>query len=104
MSILRLKELLAEKGFSSKYLAEKVGVTPATISNINNGNHFPKEELLVNIAKVLDVEVRDLFKSNRKLSGRPIYVEQNGKYTKVGELKLDRLDEGSVPGPDDKKE
>lgn len=92
MSTLRLKELLAEKGYSSKYLAEKVEVTPATISNINNGNHFPKEELLIKIAEVLGVEVRDLFKTNTKLSGSPIYIEKDGKYIKVGELKLDPLD------------
>lgn len=92
MSTLRLKELLVEKGFSSKYLAEKVEVTPATISNINNGNHFPKEELLIKIAEVLGVEVRDLFKTSNKLSGSPIYIEQDGKYIKVGELKLDSLD------------
>lgn len=98
MSVLRLKEVLAEKGISSKSLAEQVNVTPATISNINNGNHFPKEELLVKIAEVLQVEVRDLFRSNKKISGRPIYVEQDGKFVKIGELKLDRLDEGSVAG------
>ncbi|MEO2061937.1 MAG: helix-turn-helix transcriptional regulator [Christiangramia sp.] len=98
MSILRLGELLDQKGFSGKYLAEQVDVTPATISNIKKGNHFPKEDLLIKIAEVLGVEVRDLFKTNRKLSGQPIYVEQDGKYIKVGELKLDRLDEGSVAG------
>ena len=101
MSILRLKEVLKEKGYSSKSLAEKVGVTPATISNINNGNHFPKEELLVNIAGVLEVEVRDLFKTNKKLSGEPIYIERNGEFVKIGELDLKRLDEGSVANLDE---
>lgn len=101
MSVLRLKEVLKEKGLSSKYLAEKVGVTPATISNINNGNHFPKEELLVNIARVLDIEVRELFKTSKKLSGEPIYIEKNGSYIKIGELDLKRLDEGSVVGSDE---
>lgn len=95
MSILRLKDVLVEKGISSKYLAEQTGVTPATISNINNGNHFPKEELLIKIAKVLGVEVRYLFKTNKKLSGEPIYIKRNESYIRIGELDLKRFNENS---------
>ncbi|WP_298427382.1 helix-turn-helix transcriptional regulator [uncultured Kordia sp.] len=61
MNILRLKEVLKEKEITGKDLAEKVGVTPASISNIVQGNSFPKPELLVKIAKTLDVDIRDLF-------------------------------------------
>ncbi|WP_157207775.1 helix-turn-helix domain-containing protein [Mariniflexile maritimum] len=35
MEVLRLKELLKEKCVSGKELAEKVNVTPASISNIS---------------------------------------------------------------------
>lgn len=65
MSILRLKELLKEKEMSGKTLAEKVQVTPASISNIVQGNSFPKPELLVNIAAVLDIDIKDLFYSTK---------------------------------------
>jgi len=61
MNILRLKELLKQKELSGKDLAEKVGVTPASISNIVQGNSFPKPELLLKIADTLDVDIRDLF-------------------------------------------
>lgn len=88
MSVLRLKDLLSEKGISSKYLSEQVGVTPATISNINNGHHFPKEELLLKIAKVLDVDIRDLFLTTKKTTGQSIFIEKEGEYIKIGELKL----------------
>lgn len=94
MSILRLKEILAEKGISSKTLSEEVGVTPATISNINNGNHFPKEELLVKIAKILDVDVKDLFRSSQESNKKPIFIEMDGKYVKVGEINLDKINKG----------
>lgn len=89
MSILRLKDILAEKGISSKYLSEKVGVTPATISNINNGNHFPKQDLLLKLAEVLQVDVKDLFHSTKTKPQEPIYIEKDGKYIKIGELKPD---------------
>jgi len=101
MGLLRVKELLAEKGISGKLLAEKIGVTPATVSNINNGNHFPKEELLVKISQVLECEVRDLFISKATNSGKSIFIEENGKYIKIGEIKPERLDEGSVAGSDE---
>lgn len=65
MNVLRLKEVLKEKGISGKGLSEKVGVTQATISNISNGNHFPKPDLLLQIAKTLDVDIKDLFNSTK---------------------------------------
>jgi transcriptional regulator with XRE-family HTH domain len=65
MSVLRLKEILKEKEMSGKGLAEIVGVTQATISNISNGNHFPKPDLLLKIAETLDVDVKDLFNSTK---------------------------------------
>lgn len=93
MSLLRIKELLAEKNISSKNLSERVGVTPATISNINNGNHFPKEDLLLKIAKELDVDVKDLFLSTKETNTRPIFIEEKGNYIKVGEIRLDKIKE-----------
>ncbi|MGY0427080.1 MAG: helix-turn-helix transcriptional regulator [Polaribacter sp.] len=65
MSVLRLKEVLKEKGISGKGLAETVGVTQATISNISNGNHFPKPDLLLKIAETLDIDIKDLFNSTK---------------------------------------
>ncbi|WP_114902897.1 helix-turn-helix domain-containing protein [Kordia sp. SMS9] len=61
MNILRLKEVLKEKQMTGKDLAEKVDVTPASISNIVQGNSFPKPELLLKIAQTLDVDIRELF-------------------------------------------
>jgi transcriptional regulator with XRE-family HTH domain len=61
MNILRLREVLKEKGMSGKDLAEKVEVTPASISNIVQGNSFPKPELLLKIAQTLDLDIRELF-------------------------------------------
>lgn len=89
MSELRIKDLLAELGKTSKWLASETGVTPATISNINKGVHFPNKDLLFKIAEVLDVDIKDLFhstKSNEENS-RPIFIEENGKYIKIGEIK-----------------
>lgn len=73
--MLRLKEILAEKGITGKELAANVkvskrdsegretkgSVSQNAISSIVNGTTFPKPELLSEIARVLDVDVRELF-------------------------------------------
>lgn len=65
MQLLKLKEVLKIKNISGKELAEKTGVTPASISNIVSGHSFPKPELLYKIAQILDVDVKDLFHSTK---------------------------------------
>ena len=87
MSILRLKEILSEKGIKGKELALKVNVTQASISNIVNGNSFPKPELLQEIAKVLNVDIRDLFTSTKEEEFETIYVFRSGSYVPVGKIK-----------------
>lgn len=91
MELLRIKELLKEKGITSKDLAVKLGVTPATVSNINNGNHFPKPELLEKIAEELDVDIRDLFYPTKETKTEVIYIEKEGKYINVGEIRLNNF-------------
>jgi transcriptional regulator with XRE-family HTH domain len=86
MELLRLKELLADKGMSGKILAEKVDVSQNTVSNIVSGKNFPKPELLLKIAEVLDVDVRDLFNSTKDRTGNPLingYLEFNGEIHKI---------------------
>lgn len=86
MELLRLKEILKEKGITGKELAEKVGVTPVAISNITSGNSFPKGDLLKAIAEALGVSVKDLFTPGE--DEEAIYIKRDDKFIKVGEIKL----------------
>ena len=61
MAILRLKEIMAQQGVGREELAERVGVSVTTISNINTENNLPTIQRLLEIARVLDVDVRELF-------------------------------------------
>ena len=61
MEILRLKELMAQKGMSREELAKKVGVSMTTISNINSEKNLPTLNLLLQIAEALDVDIREMF-------------------------------------------
>ena len=61
MEILRLKELMSQKGMSREELANKVGVSMTTISNINSEKNLPTIHLLLQIAEALNVDIREMF-------------------------------------------
>lgn len=61
MGILRLKELMAQKGMSREELANNVGVSMTTISNINSEKNLPTINLLLQIADTLNVDIREMF-------------------------------------------
>lgn len=58
--MLRIKELLKEKGVTAKQLAEKLGKSESSVSlTIKNGN--PTTDTLEKIAVALGVHVTELF-------------------------------------------
>lgn len=65
MKILRLKELLKEKGVTGKQLADMVGVSQPAISEFVTNKSHPRPELLLKIATALDVDLKDLFISTK---------------------------------------
>ena len=59
----RLKVVLAEQNRSGKWLAEQLGKTDTTVSRWVQNKVQPSVEQLFDIAKVLDVDVKDLLNS-----------------------------------------
>lgn len=59
--INRLKVVLAEKKKTNKWLAEELSKDPATVSKWCTNTLQPNVETLIDIAKLLDVEIQDLF-------------------------------------------
>ena len=59
--INRLKVVLAEKKRTNKWLAEQLGKDPATVSKWCTNTIQPNVETLVEIAKLLSVDIQDLF-------------------------------------------
>ena len=57
----RVKEWMVKRGVSRAELAEKVGVSETTITNVCVERAMPSVQVLFDIARVLDVDVRDLF-------------------------------------------
>lgn len=62
--INRIKVMLAEKEKTNKWLAEQVGKDPATVSKWCTNTAQPSLEMLLQIAKVLNVEVKDLLRES----------------------------------------
>ena len=62
----RIKVVLVEQNKSSKWLAEKLGMNESTISRWCTNNTQPPVDTLTNIAKLLNVDIRELLSSTKK--------------------------------------
>lgn len=58
--INRIKVVLVEKKRTNKWLAEQLGKDPATVSKWCTNSCQPTLETLMKIAKLLDVDIKDL--------------------------------------------
>ena len=58
--INRLKLVLVEKKKTGKWLAGQIGKYPSTVSKWCSNTTQPSLDILVNIAKMLDVDVKQL--------------------------------------------
>ncbi len=58
----RIKEVLQEKGIKQVWLSEKLNKSFSMVNEYCNNRRQPSLELLFEIAKLLNVEVKDLIK------------------------------------------
>lgn len=64
VTINRIKEVLKEKGIKQIWLAEKIGKSYNMVNGYVQNRKQPSLELLNEIAKILDVDVKDLIQSS----------------------------------------
>ncbi|MDR2040296.1 MAG: helix-turn-helix domain-containing protein [Bacteroidales bacterium] len=62
-AINRIKVILAEKRLTNKWLAAQLGKTESTVSRWCTNEKQPTIETFVEIANILNIDVRDLFYS-----------------------------------------
>jgi len=67
----RIRKIRRDKELSQEYVAEKIGVTTAYISKIENEKSDPDSELIKKFALVLGVTVADLFGEETKTVNEP---------------------------------
>ena len=81
---LRIVEIAHSKGLTMADIAKQIGISRVNLSNSLNGN--PTLSRLTEVAKILDVEISELFKpvSNEcRVSG---YLEHNGRIVKIDSI------------------
>lgn len=61
-AINRIKVVLVDKNRTNKWLAEQLGKDPATVSKWCTNTSQPGVETLIDIARLLEVEVGDLLR------------------------------------------
>lgn len=62
----RLKVILAEQNKSNKWLAEKLQMNESTVSRWCTNNAQPSVDTLSSIAKILNVDIRELLSPTKK--------------------------------------
>ncbi|MBD79548.1 MAG: transcriptional regulator [Crocinitomicaceae bacterium] len=63
----RIKEVLEEKGIKQKWLAEKMGKSYNMVNSYAQNRRQPSLEDLYKIAKILNVEAKELLTDSKEL-------------------------------------
>ncbi len=66
ITALRVKELLREKGWTTKILAEKTGMSESYLTHIKNGTRRWNEDSLRKLSDAFEITPLDLFAQRRK--------------------------------------
>ncbi|MDD7913800.1 helix-turn-helix domain-containing protein [Polaribacter ponticola] len=61
----RIKEMLEQKGIKQTWLAEKLGKSYNMVNAYAQNRQQPRLETLMDIANILDVDVKELIISNK---------------------------------------
>lgn len=62
----RIRIILAEQNRTNKWLAEKIGISATTVSRWVQNKNQPTLNKLVEVAKLLNVDVKDLLETTLK--------------------------------------
>lgn len=82
---LRVKELLREKGWTTKTLAEKTGMSESYLTHIKNGTRRWNEDSLRKLANAFEITPIDLFSQRRK---RTDDIDSNVSLPEKSEVQL----------------
>ncbi len=85
----KVRQLRKQNGYSQERFAELVGIDPNSVSRIECGVYYPSLDTLEKIAKVLKVEMRDLFLFSNKESAEELrtYLVQTASELDVEKLR-----------------
>ena len=82
---LRVKELLREKGWTTKILAEKTGMSESYLTHIKNGTRRWNEDSLRKLANAFEISPIDLFAQRRQ---RTDNIDSNVSMPETSDVEL----------------
>ena len=82
---LRVKELLREKGWTTKILAEKTGMSESYLTHIKNGTRRWNEDSLRKLSQAIEISPIDLFAEHRQ---RTDDIDKNVSMPEQSDLEL----------------
>ena len=56
-----IKEVIREKGIKQTYICHKLDIHPSVLSLIINGKRKPNQKRLKDLARILNVSIKDLY-------------------------------------------
>lgn len=83
---LRIKELRTKQGLSQKELANLVGVTPSTISQVESNSIYPSLQALFKMAEILSVDISSFFQKITDLKNQVVFSSREGVNTAFPDL------------------
>lgn len=82
----RVQEIRKMRDLTQSQLAEMVGLEVMTISRLESGTHYPKQDNLSKIANALKVDVRELF-DFRHIAAKKDLIDDINNLLKKASLK-----------------
>lgn len=79
----RLRDMRTKRGLSQKELADRIGVTSSTISQVEGNTIYPSIPALLKMAEVLAVEVSAFFQEGSDTSARVVFTPADAVEVKV---------------------
>jgi len=90
-NIRKIREL---KGFSQQNLADEIGVDQKTISRIEQGALSPRFDLVVSIAKALNIKLSALLNFDKELIfNNIINTQQGGHFVAYNNTEIEKVEE-----------
>ncbi len=102
----RLQSLMTQRGVTQKELAERTGITEASVSKYLNRERTPRIDVILNIAKAFGVSVDELMGNGKSETAydfnyaRLVLEKTVGKLTDSEKLRLIGIICGTAKGSD----
>ena len=88
---INIKKYRKASGLSQEKLSEMIGIQPRQMSKLETGVHFPSAKSLENICITLDVEPKDLFNFDERISEESCLVDGTYNISNYRVLKTENV-------------